>query len=460
MNTNSLRFRLMALAIAATSLIVGITGIAFYLLFQRHVENFLAVELDRHFQQLLASVEIGEVGKIVVKRRLSDPRFTQPNGGLYWQINVDGQSPVRSRSLWDQTLAIPTPANVGSPNKVETIAGPLGTEVFAIERLVQIPVEGAADKSVLFVVAEDRSHVSNAISSFATATTRGLGLVYLALLAGSSLMIALGLKPLAALRHGVEQVRIGNLSRLTEDVPQEVAPLVHEVNGLVEAREKQLERARQRASNLAHGLKTPLAVMMSIAEGLRSDGRSTEATDIKQAAGQMRDLVERELAKSRMTDGSASYRSNLAQITERVVDTIRRAPRGDELLWRIDIEGNAHITIDPTDLTEMMGCLLDNARKHATNLVRVTYDNKTLVVEDDGPGVNDDKLSTILQRGVRLDSTKPGSGLGLSIVSDLADVYKFELAVSRSVLGGLQVTATIPPANDVMAQVELWALRQ
>ena len=453
MNIHSLRFRLMALAIAATTLIVGITGITFYLLFQRHVEDFLASELDRHFQQLLSNVEVTDSGKINIRAKLSDPRFAQPNGGLYWQVNVEGQPPIRSRSLWDETLSIPNPPDASAPNRSETITGPLGVEVFALERVVEIPVQGASGKSVLFTVAEDRSRVSNAISSFANATTRGLGLVYLALLVGSGLMIALGLRPLGALRHGVEQVRIGKQHRLSEDVPQEVAPLVQEVNGLVEAREKQLERARQRASNLAHGLKTPLAVMISIADGLRIDGRSKEATDIKQAAGQMRDLVERELAKSRMTDGSASYRSNLARVTQRILETIKRAPRGDELLWRVDIANDAHVAMDPTDLTEMMGCLLDNARKHASSLVRVTYDNRTLVVEDDGPGVDDDKLSTILQRGVKLDSTKPGSGLGLSIVSDLAEVYKFDLDVSRGALGGLQVTAAIPPTRDFMAQV-------
>jgi signal transduction histidine kinase len=453
MNTNSLRFRLMALAITATSLIVGITGITFYLLFQRHVEEFQSTELDRHFQQLLANVNVDPDGKIFISKQLSDPRFSKPNGGLYWQVNVDGQLPIRSRSLWDETLVIPKPPDAATPNRIETIQGPLAAEIFALERVVTIPVEGVGEKSVLFIIAEDRARVSNAISSFATSMTRGLGVVYLALLAGSGLMIALGLKPLNALRQGIEQVRIGNLKRLTEDVPQEVAPLVHEVNGLVEAREKQLDRARQRASNLAHGLKTPLAVMMSIADELRGEGRSKEAIDIRQAASQMRDLVERELAKSRMTDGSTSYRSNLTQVTKRVTETIRRAPRGDELLWNVDIPAETHVAIDQTDLTEMMGCLLDNCRKHASSLVRVTYDGKTLVIEDDGPGVEDDKLETILQRGVRLDSTKPGSGLGLSIVSDLAEVYHFDLKVSRGALGGLQVTAAIPPVNDFMAQV-------
>jgi signal transduction histidine kinase len=122
-------------------------------------------------------------------------------------------------------------------------------------------------------------------------------------------------------------------------------------------------------------------------------------------------------------------------------------------LWRIDIPSDTHVAIDQTDLTEMMGCLLDNCRKHAANLVRVTYDNKTLVVEDDGPGVDEDKISTILQRGVRLDSTSPGNGLGLSIVNDLAEVYKFELNVSRSLLGGLQITAAILPSPNFKTEV-------
>jgi signal transduction histidine kinase len=379
---------------------------------------------------------------------LSDPRFTKPNGGLYWQVNAVGQAPIRSRSLWDETLVIKNPPNEKSPNRSETIVGPLGAELYALERVVVIPIASAPDKAVLFTIAEDRSRVSNAISSFGSSIARGLGLVYLALIGGSGLMIALGLRPLGALQRGVEAIRTGKQQRLAENVPLEVSPLVQEVNELVAAREKQLERARQRASNLAHGLKTPLAVLISIADSLRNAGRRHEAIDIKQATNQMYNLVERELAKSRMSDGNATYRANLGHVARRVIETLRRAPRGEDLEWQVDVKVGTHIVIDETDLTEMLGCLLDNARKHANAKIRLAYDGKTLVVEDDGPGVDDDKLNSILQRGVRLDSTKPGSGLGLSIVSDLADVYQFELDVSRSQLGGLQVMARIPQASE------------
>ena len=449
MKINSLRFRLMALAATAISLVVAVTGIAFYLLFQWHVERLLAGELDLHFQRLLANTVVDADGTIRIVGKLSDPRFAEPNGGLYWQVNTDGQQPIRSQSLWDGALELDNPPTPEDPNRTQIIVGPLGTDVFALERLVSIPVTAETDKRVLYTVAQDRSHVSNAITGFATSTIRGLGLVYAALLAGSALMIALGLRPLTALRKGIEAVRTGKVHRLAENVPTEIAPLVVEVNGLVAAREKQLERARQKASNMAHGLKTPLAVMMSIADDLKRSGHMQEANEIRQTASQMHDLVERELAKSRLSDGSSTHRADLPRVISRVIETLRRAPRGDVLEWRVDITQNTELAIDPTDLTELLGCVLDNARKHAASVVRVSYDGATLCIDDDGPGVDDDKLNSILKRGVRLDSTKPGSGLGLAIVSDLADVYEFDLSVARSPLGGLRVSAGIPPAPSL-----------
>lgn len=141
---------------------------------------------------------------------------------------------------------------------------------------------------------------------------------------------------------------------------------------------------------------------------------------------------------------TGSHRTALLPAVERVVETLRRAPRGAALDWRIDIPAQTHIAIDSTDLLELLGNLIDNARKHARSAVRIHHDGKSLVVEDDGPGVAQDKLPTIMRRGVKLDALAPGSGLGLSIVSDLAEVYDFNLVFGKSALGGLKVEASLP----------------
>jgi signal transduction histidine kinase len=219
---------------------------------------------------------------------------------------------------------------------------------------------------------------------------------------------------------------------------------VGEVNALVEAREKQIERARQRAGNLAHGLKTPLTVLTTTALQLAESGRKEESANIRLAVGQMRDLVDRELARSRMAAGVASHRSGLLPAVERVVETLKRAPRGDVLTWTIEVPAATQVAIDATDLLELLGNLIDNARKHARSLVRISHTGKELIVEDDGPGVAEDKMHTITRRGVKLDALTPGTGLGLSIVSDLAEVYGFNLLLEKSELGGLKIVVSLP----------------
>jgi signal transduction histidine kinase len=156
-------------------------------------------------------------------------------------------------------------------------------------------------------------------------------------------------------------------------------------------------------------------------------------------AGQMRDLVDRELTRSRMAQGLEINKVALAPVAERVIATMKKAPRGEALAWAVALQRGVHVGVEGVDLMELLGNLLDNARKHAKSTVRISHDGKNLVVEDDGLGVEESKLSSILHRGVRLDEKNPGSGIGLAIVSDLADVYGLTLDVRRSDLGGLAV---------------------
>ncbi len=439
MKSWSLKIRLLWLAAIAISLVLGIAGLGFSWLYRQHVEKFALTELTTHMDQLLADVVVTPEGKVEYNSRLSDPRFEEPGGGLYWQIDVKGQKPLRSRSLWDEALVVPTPPESTEEDHAHNLVLPSGGEVFALEKMIAISSDTGIEKKLVVTVGLDRARVSSPVSEFLHVMLLGLAVTYVTLLGATLAIITLGLRPLTAVKHGIANLRSGQGRFDTANLPIEVTPLAEEVNALVDAREQQLERARQRASNLAHGLKTPLAVMFAVANDLHAQGQKGASDNIMLNASQMRDLVDRELTRSRMADGINTHRANFILVLGRVLATMKKAPRGPTLSWNTAVPPDMLVAMDTVDLMELLGNLLDNARKHARELVRISHNGKSLTVEDDGLGVSEDQLPLILKRGVRLDEKTAGSGIGLAIVSDLADVYGLTLNVRRSDLGGLAI---------------------
>lgn len=440
----SLKIRLLVLAALGISLVLGLAGFGFNYLFQRQVEKFVLTDLTHHLDQLLAGVVVDNAGVITVTARMSDPRFELPEGGLYWQIDVNGQTSLRSRSLWDEALVVPTPPDTPEEDHAHIMTFPSGGEIFALEKLIKLENELGVEKSMVVTVGLDRERVTNPATEFSQSLMWGLGATYFSLLASTFGIILLGLRPLAAVKRGVAALRAGSTKLQQGDLPSEVAPLVDEVNALVQAREQQLARARERASNLAHGLKTPLAVMQAIANDLQSKGQHTEASSIGLNTSQMRDLVDRELTRSRMSDGNISHRTDFNAVCKKVIATMKAAPRGKDLTWTMVTLDALSVGVETVDLMELLGSVLDNARKHARSAVRISHDGKTLVIEDDGLGVSEDQIQHILKRGVRLDEKRPGSGIGLAIVADLSEVYGLDLLVRKSDLGGLAVVFAMP----------------
>jgi signal transduction histidine kinase len=439
MRSWSLKWRLSLLAALGISIVLVLAGFGFSWLYRNHVERFVMTELNLHMDQLLGNVTLGTDGKLVVDATLSDPRFEQPGGGMYWQIDVAGQDSLRSRSLWDDTIVIPTPPDTTEEDHAHILVLPNGQEIFSLEKRVIVDGQGGVEKSAVVTVGLDRSRVTNPISEFLRAMLSGLAVTYALLLATMLALISVGLRPLRSVQRGIARLRTGEKIFDASGLPEEVTPLAEEVNALVAAGEHQLVQARQRASNLAHGLKTPLAVMQAIANELRLRKQTDAAQSIELNAGQMRDLVDRELTRSRMAQGVLVEKVRFVPVAERVLATMKKAPRGSSLSWQLHVPENLQVRMEAVDLMELLGNLLDNARKHARSTVRISHDGIFLIVEDDGAGVSDADLPMILRRGVRLDEKLPGSGIGLAIVSDLAEVYGLALNVRRSELGGLAV---------------------
>ena len=454
MRLGSLRLRLIAGGIVAILVALTIAGAGLILLFERHLTRTMADDLDVQLKQLLAGVDFDQEGNLVVTRSPTDPRFADPLSGLYWQVEDDRGHLLRSRSLWDTILQLP--ADEPSPGELHhhEALGPANAHVLIAERRVLLTF---ADRHVpvRVAVAIDLTRVSAAASAFAKDLAIALGLLGLALVIATSVQVGLGLRPLDVLRRGVADIRSGRRHHLPAGVPAEVRPLVEEVNALLDAREREIERSRSRAADLAHGLKTPLAALAADAARLRGRGEQAIAQDIESVGDAMSRHVDRELVRARVRGAvrhQYSHLTSLAPLVRSLVATLSRTPFGMRVTIEPHIADDVQVPLDRTDLAEVLGNLLENAARHATQRVRISVDSEaSIVIEDDGPGISPDQWSRALERGARLDERGEGAGLGLAIVQDVLDAYGWRLGLAKSDLGGLKATIS-PPARSSKVQ--------
>ncbi|HEY6348699.1 MAG TPA: ATP-binding protein [Candidatus Angelobacter sp.] len=287
------------------------------------------------------------------------------------------------------------------------------------------------------------------LSSPATATT--LAFNFLCLLAGIW-QVRAGLAPFARLRRQLSGVRDGSGRRIEGRYPNEVQPLVNDLNSLLEHREKAVQRALAKAGDLAHGLKTPLAVLAQEADRVEAEGQPEVAATIHQQVERMRRQIEYHLAHARAAGSGGTPGAHCVVLVsaEGLSRTLLRIYAARGLDVQVDVSPGHSIRGEREDLDEMLGNLLDNACKWARSAVSVQSirenDSIVILVDDDGPGIIPEMRDVVLQRGVRADEAAPGSGLGLSIVRDLAEVYGGTISLENSPKGGLRARLKLPAA--------------
>ncbi len=445
MSLGSLRLRLVAGGIVAILVALTIAGAGLTLLFERHVMRTIADDLDIHLKQLIAGIDIDPQGELIMSRPPADPRFADPLSGLYWQVTDDRGQLLRSRSLWDTTLALPVDALSAGERHHHEVLGPAKARLLVAERSVVLTV-GDRRMPVRVAAAADLARVSAVAADFARDLAMALGLLGLVLAIATSIQVGLGLRPLDALRRGVAEIRSGRRQHLPAAVPAEVRPLVEELNALLDAQEREIERSRSRAADLAHGLKTPLAALAADAARLRDRGEAAIAQDIEAVGDAMSRHVDRELARARVRGAVrhlAGISTELAPLVRSLVATLSRTPAGQRVTFDSQIDENLRVPLDRTDLAEVLGNLLENAARHAATHVCVTADpaaGPSIVIEDDGAGIAPEQRLRVLERGARLDQRGDGAGLGLAIVQDVLGAYGWRLDLTASQLGGLKAT--------------------
>ena len=453
MKPRSIRLRLLLLAVSGVLLALAVAGFGLVTLFGRHVERRAAQELDNTIAVLAGNVAFTAQGGLGLAREPSDPAYRTPLSGRYWQVGEAGEPPAaRSVSLWDAALDVaPRPVDPGSSIIARSVA-PDGQPLLLRETTV-IVADGGRDRQVRIAVAVATAEFDELKRGFALDLLPALAVFGLVILAGAWLQVRAGLAPLADVRGGLRRIRSGEAPLLPEGVPVEIAPLVAEINGLLVERARETEKARNRAADLAHGMKTPLTALAGDAERLRARGETDLADSVAATAEAMRRVIEREMARARIRP-EASDGHVLRPIAEAVARTLRHTPAGETLVYEIDMPADLRSAADDHDLHDLLGNLMENAVRAARSRVQVLArpDGAALLVEvsDDGEGADPETMRGLVARGARLDESG-GAGLGLAIVAEILAAYGSELEFSRAEGGGLCVRFRLPRAGSVLS---------
>src|SRR2546430_6652780 len=455
MRGSSLATRLFLSATAWVVVILVITGVILSWVYRNATERAFDRRLNLYLRTLIAEVATPDEPPDHQFQSLGEPLFELPLSGWYWQIVRTDEKVERGAWAWlgekklpklEEIAAELPPAGI----RLGYVDGPEGQSLRVVER----PVDLGADGKFLVSVAGDASEIFDEIRAFdyyLGGTFAALGIV---LLLTTIFQVRFGLAPLKRISESIADIRSGRAERLEGEFPVEIAPLARETNALIDANREIVERARTHVGNLAHAIKTPLSVIVNEASAHIAD---PFATKILEQADTMRDQVAHHLERARI----AARLTIIGTVTEvaPVVEALRRTMeklyRGRDIAIGVEADPQAKFRGERQDLEEMAGNLVDNACKWAASrvFIEVLVERPVepgagpmlrIIVDDDGRGLSATELAQVSRRGQRLDESKPGSGLGLSIVVDLAALYGGSLSLGNAPIGGLRAELALP----------------
>ncbi len=452
----------MAATLVALAMALVLAGLLLTGLFRDHVMRQFSQSLTAQLDQVTARLEFDAAGQPQIDpQTLSDPRWLRPYSGLYWQVDRAGPAPqrgvLRSRSLWDAALSAPRDVLADGVVHVHEQAGPDGAQLLLVERTVTH--DGALATPWRVMVAADLSETVAAVERFNGELAASLATLFVLLCGAALAQVAIGLSPLRALQRTLVGVHAGTAQRLDGRFPSEVQPLVDDFNAVLDRNAEVVARARTQAGNLAHAIKTPLAAMSqaaSVAQQRPETGAELAAL-VQEQVGVARRHVDWHLARARAAaaQGLPGARVALGPVFSgllRVLDRVH-AERGIALTC-LPMAPDLAFAGEIQDLQEMLGNLLDNACKWARHEVRFSAGavesargrRLQIVIDDDGPGIAEDRREAVVARGARLDESVPGSGLGLAIVNELVGLYGGSVRLETSPSGGLRAEVELPGA--------------
>jgi signal transduction histidine kinase len=455
-SVRSLADRLFISAATLAAIILLIAGIVLSTLNHRNIERAFDARLKVYLLTLIADLDAFISDPSKEPGNLGDPRFNVALSGWYWQIlkvgtNKEPPSNLKaSRSLATTRLPLSAEqtgiANISIVHDAALSASP-NFPLHIIERTIDFGQEGR----FIVSIAADSSEVNDEKKSFDKALALTFLLLGAALTVSTVLQVRFGLAPLERIRSEISAIRRGDAEHIEGVYPPEIVPIAQELNQLVDANKEIIERSRTHVGNLAHALKTPLSVLLNEAE----NKKTPFALKVSEQIAIMRDQVQYYLDRARAAARAVAvgHVCEIEPVLIIFVRTFQKINQAKKIRFNYAVTGAPKFRGEKQDFEEMVGNLADNAGKWAKSKVEIMavvdvsiQDRPRVIVtiDDDGPGLTQDQRFEATRRGQRLDETKPGSGLGLSIVVDLANVYGGQFTLDDSPLGGLRAKLELP----------------
>ena len=411
--------------------------------------NFTAFDdrLNLLLETLIGASRVDSSDGITVVSTIGDPRFFQPYSGWYWQVNNGTKTLVRSRSMWDQVFTSDKRLIGGRSQFIDSVNQTNERDKFIetkklhiIERNISFP---GIDSPVTFIVSGDTEEYQQNINKFDNTLSVILFILGTGLMIAVFLQVKFGLLPLNKIKASLFKVRNGDEDKLKESYPLEVQPLASEINELLDHNAKIIDRAKTHVGNLAHVLKTPLAVI--------SNEIKTEDNIMNNQVILMKRHIDRYLKKAHLESvGTFSKEKiNIINLVKKMISIFKKLYPDVQINLDESVQ-EAFVFGSMDDLEEVIGNIIENACKYGKNKIEVEIrisekNNLQLVISDDGLGLSQEQMNKVFARGFRIDEQKPGTGLGLNIVKDIVETYmKGKVTLSKSKLGGLEVNILLP----------------
>jgi len=436
----SLHLRLVLAASLVLVAFLGFTGWVLDAAYRESAENAMREQLQGHIYALLAAADEDESGRMLLPAELPDPRFSNPDSGLYAQVidNAGGYQ-WQSASLVGRQLDIVRSSSPGEWNYQKPTKY---TKLYTVNFSIIWEDKNKAEHIYSLAVGGDIAPLLSQIKSFRETLWRWLGGVALLLLFAQAAVLQWGLKPLRTVAHELRQIEDGEIDKLSGGYPSELQQLTGNINSLLHHSQASQQRYRNSLGDLAHSLKTPLAVLQGAAE---TQNTNQLQTAVEEQLPRMNDIVQYQLQRAAIAGTATLAKAVLiAPIIQKIIRSLDKIYQEKNITHTVTIDEQACFTGAEGDLIEVLGNLLDNAYKYGKTEISISgqqVNEKMIIhIEDDGAGVPVDEIETVLKRGQRADEQQPGQGIGLSAAYEIIHLHQGKLEISRSKLGGAKIT--------------------
>ena len=437
--------RMLLAATLVLVLFLGLTGGVLDRAFRTSSEQAQRERLSGHIYALLAAADENAAG-LVLPNLLPDPRFNNPDSGLYAEVvGIDVDHHWQSASLVGQKVQFARQVESGQWSfyswNEDRLAVTFGITWEGLD---------GSEQHYLFAVAEDMRPLMEQLQAFRRTLWQWLGGAAIVLLLVQGGVLRWSLKPLRKVAEELSEIESGSSNHLAGRYPAELAQLTDSINSLIHHAETRQQRVRNSLDDLAHSMKTPLAILQGIADN-RQSLETEQCQTVQQQVARMNDIVSHQLQRASVSGRTTLVKAvPLAPVVQQIVRSLEKVYIDKATDCRLQIPESLSFYGDEGDLMEVLGNLLDNAWKYGASTVQVMAKEEeglTIVIEDDGAGIPESQLQQVLQRGSRLDQQQPGQGIGLAVADEIVTAYGGRLSIGNAALGGVAVSLFFPTVN-------------